>query len=263
MKTNNLFSIQRFIMLFRQSVIVNKKLMGISLAGVTGTMFAVLIFIQSMSYPPYWNVHNYMGVFFLFFFPLGIIYTSLSFPAFRSKEKSIGFLMLPASTSEKFIFALLTRVVAFILFMPLLFWAVANIEGSLFHHFDPRLYNYKFSFSQSIEELNMAMVRDFGWIVIGQICLFVFIAAFAGASHFSKSPLVKTIFTFSLIVAGFLLFTYLIIKGLNLREYDIRENSGHLIDSKEEVKVFFEIATTAVNLSLLFITWFSLKEKEV
>ena len=154
MKTNNVFSLQRFLMLIKQSFRINKKTIGISLAGISGTLFILLMLFQKIDNFEYWTNENYFDVFLVFFFALGIIYTSLSFPAFRSKEKSMVYLTLPINAFEKYTFELVTRIVAFILFMPLLFWVIANIEGSIVHYYTPKLINYKFSFSQALAELN-------------------------------------------------------------------------------------------------------------
>jgi len=264
MQTNNLFSLHRFIMLFKQSLMTNKRFIGISLAGVTGTLFVSLILFQSMSNFRNWDQSDYLVTFAVFFFSLGIIYSSLSFPAFRTKEKSIAYLMLPASTSEKYVFELLTRIVTFILFMPLLFWVVANLEGNVVHHYEPRLINYKFSFAQAWTEFTKnAPIQGWSKLAFIQGALFVFIAAFTGASHFSKSPLVKTLFTFSIIVGGYALFTYLLIKGLNLKEYQPSNHRILFMNDRNQAITFFAIAGTVVNLSLLAIAWFRLKEKEV
>lgn len=264
MRKNNLFSTQRFLSLFKLSVIVNKKLIGISLAGVVGSLFVLLIFFQLTSNFENWTNYNSMVIFAFLFVSLGSIYVSQSFPAFRSKEKTLVFLMLPASTSEKFIFELLTRIIAYVLFMPLLFWSVANLEGAIVNLYVPRLINYKFSFGQGLTEF-IAKGKINGWDIfaIVQGCLFVFIAIFTGACHFSKSPRVKTLFAFSLIVGGYALLGYLLFKGLNLKEYTSSDYMIIFPKNNEALISSFAVAATVVNLSLLAIAWFGFKEKEV
>lgn len=263
METNNTFSFKRLELLFRQSFIINKKLIGISLIGAAGILFVALFFIQSINNFRSWT--NYTGmVFFLFCsVSLGGIYTSQSFPAFRSKERTLSFLMLPSSASEKFIFEFLTRIVAFILFIPLLFWGVANLEGAIVHHYVPRLINYKFSFGQGLTEFIIKRKIN-GWDIFAIIqgCLFVFITTFTGACHFSKSPRVKTLFTLSVIIGGYALLAYLLFKGLNLKDYN--PSYGKIFPkNNEEFITTFSIAASVVNLSLLAIAWFGFKEKEV
>ena len=119
MQTNNLFTLQRFVLLCKQSFIINRKLIAISIAGFAGTLFLALIFFQFTAHFSYWNNKRYEAIFIFLFLSLGIIFSGLSFPAFRSKEKTMAYLMLPASASEKFVFELLTRIVLFLLVMPL------------------------------------------------------------------------------------------------------------------------------------------------
>lgn len=263
MQTNNLFTFQRFGMLCKQSLIINKKLIGISLVGFTGILFIALIFFQSATDFHEWGNQNYMITFAFLFFPLGIIYSSLSFPAFRSKEKSMAFLMLPTSASEKFAFELLTRIVLFLLIMPLLFWIVANLEGAIVHSFIPKFVNYKFSFGEGWSEIAKNGQFD-GWVkfAIVQGGFFVFIAAFTGASHFSKSPLLKTMFTLSVIVAGYTLFTFLLVKGLNLTKFEPVNHRVLFIRNAHQVIVSLSIGITLINLCFLAVAWFRLKEKE-
>lgn len=264
MQTNHQFSFQRLLLLGKQSFIINKKLIGISLAGSIGILFLLLLFFQFNANFQNWRNQNYLATFAFFFFALGIIYTSLSFPAFRSKEKSMAYLMLPVSLTEKFVFELLNRIVVFIFLMPVFFWLVANIEGMVVHSFIPEFINYKFSYGDIFTEMDNQGKID-GWtkVIFVQGVLFVFITAFTGACHFSKSPLLKTMFTISIIAAGYALFTYLLAKGLNLREYHPANDRILFVDTKNSALVTVAVLSTMVNLCLLTIAWFGLKEKEV
>lgn len=268
MQTNNIFSFQRFLLLCKQSLIINKKMIGIALTGFAGTLFIALMLIQSASSSDFkgWHLEDYIAIFLFLFFGLGIIYTSLSFPAFRSKEKSMAFLMLPSSTSEKYVFEVVTRLVVFIILMPLLYWAVSNIEGAVMHYYYPEFVNYKFSFQEAYYKITNADKNNH-WLIYAfvQGALFAFIFSFAGASHFAKSPLVKTLFTFSILIAGYALFCYLIFKGLNLREYNPVDNKvlSIRIRDESEFATFLALPLTLINLSFLAIAFFRLKEKEV
>ena len=261
METNNSFSFQRFTMLCKQSFIINKKLIGISLGSFSGMLFLILLGNQSGAHFNQWENHDYLGTFVFLFFVLGIIYTSLSFPAFRSKEKSMAYLMLPASAPEKFLFEFVNRIIVFILLMPLLFWLIANLEGSVVHYFVPELKNYTFSFGEAFSEISKQPEFNF-WakFAIIQGVLFVFITSFTGASYFSKSPLLKTMFAFSLIIAVYGFYVYLLIKGFDLQ--GIRVENNFFIKDKDEAIVYMAIGATAINLCLLAMAWFKLKEKE-
>jgi hypothetical protein len=263
MEPNNTFSLQRFKLLFKQSYRINKKSAGISLAAIAGTMFILLILSQSASHFNNWNQGESLAIFKVFFFLLGIIYTSFAFPAFRTKEKTMAYLMLPVSAYEKFIFEILIRIVAFILFMPLIFWIIANLEGIIVHYFVPELINFKFSFNDVFTKFAHNYTLK-GWSMFAyiQTVLFVFIAAFTGASHFSKMPLMKTLFVFSVIQVGFVLFAYLLYKGLNLNEADFSFEKILFIKNEALGIIVYAISALIINISLLTISWFSLKEKE-
>jgi hypothetical protein len=263
METNITFSFQRFMLLCKQSLIINKKLIGISVGGFSGTLFIILMVNQIGSNFTNWDNKDFMGTFAFLFFSLGIVYASLSFPAFRSKEKSMAYLLLPASAPEKFIFELVNRIIVFIILMPLLFWVVANLEGTVAHYFVPDFKNYRFSFVETLSEITNKDQSD-GWAKFACIqgFLFLFIVSFTGASHFSKAPLIKTIFAFPLLAAGYALFTYLLVKIMNLKGFHPVNDKVLFISNTHEAIIFAGIAVTAINLCLLSIAYFRLKEKE-
>jgi hypothetical protein len=263
METQNSFSIERFFLLCKQSLIINKKLIGISVGGFSGILFIILMLNQIGSKFTNWNNKDFMGTFAFLFFCLGIVYSGLSFPAFRSKEKSMAYLLLPASAPEKFVFELVNRILVFIILMPLLFWIIANFEGIVMHSFIPELTNYKFSFRDGF----LAIVKDgkfdfWALVLTIQGILFVFIAPFTGASHFSKSPLLKTLLGFSLVFAGYGFFVFLLVKGMNLEGMHPVNDRVLFMHDTDSVLMFLGILSTAINLSLLSIAYFRLKEKE-
>ena len=263
MQTNISFSFHRLVLLFKRSLIINKKRFAIAISAFSGILFITLVWAQASVNFSNWGEHAYLSTFVSVFLSLGISYAAFSFPAFRSKEKSMTYLMLPASAAEKFAFELLSRIVAFIILMPLLFWVIANLEGALVHHYYPELINYQFSFGESLTEATKD--HEFNQVIflIIQMVLFGFIAAFTGASHFSKSPLFKTLLTFSIIVISYVLFSIFLVKAFDLLQGLTAGNKGeHFRGSKEIVIIVFKIGFTLTNLVLLAIAWFSLKEKE-
>jgi hypothetical protein len=262
MQTNNSFSLSRFMMLIKQSLIINKNIIAISLAQFTGTVFLLLLLGQRIKNFQ-WENQNYMNFFIFLFIILGMFYSSLSFPAFRSKEKSITYLMLPSSRSEKFIFEFLVRLLLFILFLPLIFWLIANAEGAIVHQYVPRFINYKFVFREGITEIVKRWNLG-GWGVYTtiQFFLFILIANFAGACHFTKSTLIKTLLTISGIACGYILLAFLLFKGLHLSEYQPAQSGILFPGNNKEMIIVFALGATIVNLSLITIAWFRFKEKE-
>jgi hypothetical protein len=72
--------------------------------------------------------------------------------------------MLPISSSEKFAFELITRIILFLVMMPLLFWVVANLEGAIVHSYVPEFVNYKFSFEDAYNKLTNSDKNNY-WLV--------------------------------------------------------------------------------------------------
>ena len=264
MQTTNSFSFHRLILLFKHSLVINKRRFTMAVSAFSGFLFLSLFFAQSVHDYTNWGNKDYLSTFISIFVSLGIAFSAFAFPAFRSKEKSMAYLLLPATNGEKFVFELLFRIVAFIILMPLLFWTVANLEGTVIHYFFPKLTNYKFSFGEGFLQIVKDGKFEF-WALILTIqgILFGFIAPFAGAGYFSKSPLLKTILTFSIINLSYFLFIFLLVKGFNLEHFHSMENS--LFSMKDSQRVIIQLATgmTIINLTLLSFAWFTLKEKEV
>ena len=263
MQTNNLFSAQRFVLLCKQSLIINKKRIAIFIGSYIGALSLVLAFFQSMGGFTVEKSNSCLLMFIFLFFAWGIIFASRAFPEFRSKEKCISYLMLPATITEKFIFEFLVRIVLYLILMPLLFWIVPNLEGAIVHLFVPELVNYKFSFGYAALKLMREVPADTSGKIIYLVVqgvLFTFLVQFMGAALFSKSSFLKTMLGISLAAAGYTLFGYLLFKGLNLQEYNAGKNVFYL--DKGDAQLFFAILTSIVNLSLIAVAYFRLKEKE-
>lgn len=251
------------MMLLRSSLLINKRLILISLAGVAGTLFILLLLLQMMDGYRDWAQQEFLVTFLVLFCLLGAVYTSLSFPAFRSGVRSVNYLMLPASTLEKFIFEFVTRIAAFIVIMPILFWLVANIEARIVYHFKPMLGAQYFSFREGINDfINSDMQIGWAFLLALQCFFLVFTSTFAGAAYFTRSPLIKTLFTFSLITGLYLLYIWALIKGLGITQYTPVNNRVLFMHNKEQYQAFFALGVSLVNLALLTIAWFFLKEKE-
>jgi hypothetical protein len=267
MQTNQSFSFQRLLLLGKQSYLIRKRSLGISLGAFTGIVFFILLLSQSNRHFTAWSNNEYMVTFTILFFVLGMIFSGNAFPAFRSKEKSMAYLMLPATSSEKFVFELVARIVLFIILMPAYYWIIANIEGIIVHSIFPEFPNYAFSFGEVYRNLvNQGKLDGWAMLLSVQGLLFVFIVPFTGATYFSKAPIWKTWFTVWLIVTGFGLYIYLLIHVFNLSEYHPANNrvfAGVLfIHSKDSALAIFALFTTIVNICLVSIAWFKLKEKE-
>src|SRR5690606_9481740 len=203
MKISDTFNITRFGLLVKQHLIHNHRMLLISIVGFCGGLFMLLLIIQAMNQFDSWSQDAYHATFITIFIATALLYAGTSFPSLRSREKSYSYLLNPASTLEKFLFELISRIVLFIILIPLLYWTVYHVEG----YFLQAIYS-RFEFApQSIVEIPflevdvpddstlpywaLAMPFAFG--------LLLFTLPFTGASIFMKYPLPKTLFAVAIV----------------------------------------------------------------
>jgi hypothetical protein len=266
---NPIFNLNRFFDLCRRSFVLNKQLILISIGGLSGGIFLILLVLQlfDRNYR-HWNNSNTFILFLFLYIGLGIVYASLSFSGFRTKEKTINELMFPASPLEKYIFEVLSRLVLFIVIFPLVFWIIANLECMMLHSIYPFFEDYHFSFIKGIAK-NFGIARDFGkhievWPTIMIITggLLFFTIPFTGASSFQKNPLVKTLLLTTIIVVVFILIGVGLNYALDLENYSLAPDRL-LFVTKKHIPKFISLFFTATNAVLLTISYFKIKEKEV
>ena len=140
--SNNIFSARRFGLLCRQYVIHNTEFLLLSMVAYVGEIFIVLSMVQLGNGLRPHNLENFQGFLIGCISVFGILYAGHAFPAFRSKESTINYLMVPASALEKFGFEFLGRIGITILMLPLLYWATFHLQGYFFtmfteHSFEP------------------------------------------------------------------------------------------------------------------------------
>lgn len=264
MQQNNSFSINRMFLLYRQALIENKKELLIYIGGLCGgillvTSFFILVMDTNiLGRPEAWVNDEYILIFMSMFVGLGILYNSMAFPGFRSKEKSLTYLMLPVSTSEKFIFELLNKLIFYIVGFPLLAWVLMNLLGFVIHELEPEFVNYRFDMNPIFDNLQgwQRALAFFGGLLM-------FTIPFTGASHFQKKTLIKTLFSLAITLGAFGLFAFLLFKGLDLRNYTPVNNRVTFIHNGDDAIRALCLAAIATNLLLLTVSYFKLKEKEV
>ena len=263
METNNTFSFRRFWLLCQQSLIINKKMIGLSIVGYAGILFIMLMLFQAGTHFRQWEFKNYFLTFFITFIILGIGFSSLAFSAFRSKEKCMFYLMLPSSTSEKYLLEFLVYIIGYIIVMPLLFLLVAYLESHMVHMFNPDFNQFSFSIPEFGNNLRLSSnTLHRGSLFIGEveILFLIFAVFFTGASHFPKSPLSKTILTVIIIYIGFSFYASFLKYIVNMGGPNRTSGLNQLIQNDHTYSL---IITGIIDIALFAIAWFKLKEKEV
>jgi hypothetical protein len=241
----------------------------VSIGGLSGGIFLILFVLQlfDRNYR-HWNNGNTAILFLFLYIGLGIVYASLSFSGFRTKEKTINELMFPVSQLEKYVFEILSRLVLFIVVFPPVFWVIANLECMMMHSFYPFFETNYYSFFEGVTH-NFGIGRNFGkpvevWPVIMILAggLLFFTIPFTGASSFQKSPLVKTLLLTTIIVVVFILIGVGLNYALDLESY-YHVPDRLLFVTKENIPKVISLFFIVTNILLLTISYLKIKEKEV
>lgn len=263
--SNNLFNGKRFLLLCRQHFIHNSQLLLLATVAYVGVIFIVLSIVQINNQLHPHNIDSFLGFLIGFVAVFGILYVGHSFPAFRSKEKTINYLMVPSSLPEKFVFEFISRIGILVVVLPLLFWLTFHLQGYFFTIFSD--YRFDAIGLQYLTKLDLPEVETLPWVItlISLAVLLGFVLAFTGAAMFLKQPLVKTLFSLAVIFIFYSAYTYIVMKPLGVGQYNLTAEMWLIPpmgDGTAGFK-FFSIALLLSNMLMLFVAYRKLKEKEV
>ncbi|MGK7395065.1 MAG: hypothetical protein ACNS62_10845 [Candidatus Cyclobacteriaceae bacterium M3_2C_046] len=262
MKTQKQFKFSRFYNLIRYKFIENRQQMLVVLGGFSVAVMILLFLIQRANQHSVWETDDYMKFFLVLYIFSGVIYAGYAFSSFRNKEKTINYLMIPASSLEKFLFEFISRIIFFMLGMPLLFWLLANLEygiGSLIlPDFLAQPFSWREAYNLIFDQEAMVGWKKLAFILTGALVLII---PFTGASYFKKYPLLKSLISFGLIIGTYILLGYLLIRYLDLPEYE-KDNLLFISNEKQSVRAGLS-ALILLALGLLSVTYFKIREKEV
>jgi len=260
---NNTFSIHRLSLLFRQSLLHNSRLIWLALIGYCGLVIILLLFFQAAQNFKMQSTEIYQALFVTIFIAGGVACAGSSFTSFRSKEKTYTYLMIPASPSEKFAVEFILRVVLFVVLVPILFYLIYMLEGTIVQVLAN---DYSFA-SGNIFQLPSLPERPVGmegtWLILFIALLSgIFIIPFTGSVSFAKNPLIKTMFTLAAMVMINVALIYFFIEIANFKRYEPAENGLLFIRSPENALVVFTWFAVLLDIALLAGAYFKLKEKE-
>lgn len=252
----------RMLLLHKQYVHLHIKQMmiifGATIVAIAG--FHTFMHLTNLRSLERTFTNNYHIPVFLFaFFGGCLIWCGQAFPGFRSKEKSMDYLMTPAFSFEKFLFEFINRILLFLILFPIIYWAVTNLVTGIFHHYIPEYISYKFAYGELIG--TRLSTREL--TLMGSLGFLMFTLPFTGATYFKKLPLLKTILFVALLVSIYFGIGYLLFKGLNVQEYRPANNSILFMQSEEDAQLAGIWAAILGNIVILTIGYFKLKEKEV
>ena len=260
--STNRFNSTRFWLLFKQHFLHHSQYLLLSVGAYVGVIFIVLSFAQINELQPHNAIHfqELMAVLVPMF---GILYVGHSFPAFRSKESTIHYLMIPASALEKFAFEFVSRIGITLLALPVLFWITFHLQGYFFSMFTGSAFEpVSIHYLVWIEDLP----NDYQFVIYALITggiLFALSLAFTGAAMFTKQPLIKTLSSVGLIMLFFVGYSYIVIEPLGLGNYHPPEPMWLLPLQEYSALKVVAVALYAGAVLMLFIAYRKLKEREV
>lgn len=258
--SNNIFSAKRFQLLWKQHFLHNAQFLLLSVGAYVGVIFIVLSLVQVGNGLQPHQFENFQAFLMTFVTVFGILYVGHSFPAFRSKESTISYLMLPASPFEKFLFEFVSRIGIILVTLPLLFWVTFHVQGYFFTIFTDQIF-------ESIGVQYLVKIDD---DVPGLVyCLtasgvsFVLSLAFTGAAMFTKQPLVKSLFAVAIVLMFFGGYSYIIVEHVGVGRYNPPDTMFLIPMNEEQGLTFFTLVLFAAAAVMFFVAYRKLKEREV
>ena len=261
--SNNIFSRTRFLLLFKQHLIHNAQFLWLSTGAYIGVILIVLSLAQvGNNFQPH-DRGSFQGFMVVFVSIFALLYVGHSFPAFRSKESTISYLMMPASALEKFVFELISRIGIVLLMLPLLYWATFNLQGYFFGIFTDAVFEpIGIQHLVRIGDAPYDLMFQIYAVIVGGI-LFVLSLAFTGSAMFDKQPLVKSVFSVAVVVMFFAGYSYIVVEHLGVGRYNPPEKMTLIPNDEFSAFNFISVALFAATAVMLFVAYRKLKEREV
>lgn len=255
MKTNNILDLRRLYYLVRRQILSSSKIWLIGFGAVAGSLLLITL-LSALPQPA--ETRDLSGLYYVVLFLGGYVFTSQVFSELHTPQRSIQFLSLPVSTTERLLSAWLITAVIFPLAAVLgmaLVVLLANLISLLAFGVGP--------FEQVFHEASWTVVKVY--VVTQSVFLL-------GAAYFRKNNFLKTVLALFVISMAFQL---VIVASAGLILSPLSDGAGfqmqaqHLTPNLEALvlqyipnaaKILFWYLWTPF---FLVTTWFSLKEREV
>lgn len=278
MNTNKYFDRQRFINLLKYDWQLNgiKYLIFTIFIFVVGYLFTIIQMKENLSNffvlnrdMPIYEIriapHLYFNIFMFFLLPLGLFIAD-SFSNFSTKNRLTTFLMLPASSLEKFIMPVLTRIVFGLVLTLIAFWVNANLARISIEDFaflrpkgidSFQIQKFTYSFFTNPE---YGLKKDMTFIYFMFITMSAYL--FAVPLMFRKYSILKTIISFIAVI--YLMLVLLV--GLShlfypeTKGFDIYIQRFYVNSNGNYVDLFFGGLTCTTWLILFIFGYYKIKE---
>jgi len=225
MNSNKFFSFSRFYLLMRNDIFLNHKKYLLTIAGAFILGFILMYMYMPNHILPYLNsgfdATRYSSLFTMCLLGLGAFVGS-SFSELSSKIKTSNYLLVPASTLEKFLSQFIIRAIAGTVIFLVIFWVdthlariavLSHIKNNYGQLAGPEKYDYikNFHYSMFLIKSNYPNVTNWRLFEgIGTLLTFFSLGMFLFSVKifFRKLGLIKTVIS---LVAGIYLLVILIV----------------------------------------------------
>lgn len=193
---NQTFNFQRWSLLVAKHWAENSKRYLMSLAAMMGLLFMWFVFVMytDQSNPMAEGLQHVTYYFSLLL--VGPFYASQFFKEIHSKTKGINYLLLPASTLEKFLCGLFYSVILFFVVFTLMFYLTDIIAVAAANAFHPGYNGSLPNSMQKAEVANVFVIQGNGNSNIAFYFILIFIgvqsAALLGSAYFAHYSYIKT-----------------------------------------------------------------------
>jgi hypothetical protein len=275
MKTNSFFNFNRFVQLAKQDVMLNRnKYLLIFLLFALG-LYTLIVF--QMDENPYGYVYHhqvhvnaskdgwaYLNLFIMVLIGYAV-FVGTSFSGLGDKVKRANYLIVPASTFEKYLFPYLFRMVFGLILFTLIFWIDARLARLTLMHaptFVQEQYDIvPFQLSMFYDSFLDLFVNFERMLIILSVGLYLFVVPL----FFKKQAFIKAVV--SLFVVIFLFYVVLVgfshLFDPNLHGFNVNIENFK-ISKRESILDCFSLFVTSVgSVFLLLLGYFKLKEKQL
>lgn len=272
MQTNNYFNFNRFTLLLKQDLLINRTKYILGILGLGVITYLVMYFFlystneQMLSFYNYINSY-YVGFFIFYMMAVGIV-IGTAFPDLTDKIKTSSFLLTPGSVLEKLLVQFVIRIGLFIPLALGLFWtalrlAKVSLVSDLEKGFDVSKIPY-FEFRLLITGVNRTWDPWFILFVISSLFSYG-VYLFAGTTYFKRYALVKTVIT-SAVVLGISILFMMMLSNIFYSQngfFEMKLQSFRVTENLDSDHLFAIILSLFSWIFFLVIGYFNLKEKEV
>lgn len=272
MGSNNIFNGKRFVNLVKQYLFHNYSGILLGVPVLFGISLVAITFLQFINGDNQSNQEEYFLIFVFAYIVIGAFYVGSAFPAFRNKEESLSYLMVPGSVLEKYQVQFIFYPFLYLLVFPLLYFSAYQLSSGFMYVVNPNF--IAFDLLDFFQNIIVTRIYSDGNIIseINNLPLVISIgfsiamAFFFGATTFKKFATLKTLFGLVIYIGLCIGMIYFIMENLNWGQYHPTEDGLYLapIGSKDqEIISFLILVCLSFGLIFSIVAFLKIKEKEV